>query len=138
MEASNYNEDTRKTPSRSTMAGLETNIKWDIIEKEAEEMGFIPKRSSLARTPDKKRKNSSPSAIGICDEEDLDRSFREERVPTKNTKRYKTNKDHFAMDTTDTDQARTQEKEEARIGKSERERIDEIKNRKSTHYRSHQ
>lgn len=80
-------------------------------------MGYIPKRSSLA--------------IGIRDEEDLDRSFREinkeERTITKNTKRYKTNKDPSATDTTDTEQIRTQGIEDARTEKSERERINEIK-----------
>lgn len=131
MEASNSSEDPRRTPSRSTTAAFEINNRWDQIEKEAEEMGYIPKRSSLARTPDKKRKNSSPSIIGIRDDEDLDRSFREinkeEKTTIKTTKRYKTNNPN-PQETMDTEKEKNQNKTETRHEKTDSERIKEIKN----------
>lgn len=50
----------------------------------------------MTRTPEKKRKNSSPGAIGITEQEDLDRSLkeldREKSIIIQTQKRHKSNK----------------------------------------------
>lgn len=51
--------------------------RWNYFEKEAEKLGYISERMSINRTPEKKGKNSSTSAMAIEYVEDLNRSFKE-------------------------------------------------------------
>ncbi|XP_044760377.1 protein FAM133B-like [Coccinella septempunctata] len=50
--------------------------KWERLEREAIATGQIPRRQSIARSPEeKKRKTSCSGSIGVSTDEDLDRTI---------------------------------------------------------------
>lgn len=71
----------KKDSTGTTQARLaEKNImeKWKEREKETQELGHIPRRLSIARSPEsKKRKSSCVSRLGVETEEELNKSFTE-------------------------------------------------------------